>query len=92
MNKANITNDVGLNKGRGNGTLIFGILTIITSFVSVGFLCGIIGLLYGFIELIKVKRSNQNDNRKIKVGIICCLLGIIISLIFSLACGKLLSS
>ena len=82
MNSANITSDNGLIKGRGNTTLTFGILSIITSFLSVGFLFGVIGLIVGFIEK---KRFKQNGKRKVTAGIICCLLGIIISVILSIS-------
>ena len=82
MNSANISSNNGLIKSRGNATLVFGILSIITSFFGVGFVLGVIGIIVGFIELIRVK---QNGKRKVTAGIICCLLGIIISVIFSIS-------
>ena len=90
MNSANISSDISLNKSRGNTSLVFGILSIITSFVSVGFLFGIIGLIVGFIDLIKIKKSKQIGKRKIMAGIICSLLGIVISVIFSVNYGNTL--
>ena len=87
MNSANISSNTGLIKG--NATLVFGILSIITSFLSVGFFFGVIGLIVGFIEK---KRVNQNGKRKVTVGIICCLLGIMISAFFSISFASSLLS
>ena len=89
MNSANISSNNGLIKSRGNATLVFGILSIITSFFGVGFLFGVIGIIVGFIELIRVK---QNGKRKVTAGIICCLLGIIISVIYSISFASSLLS
>ena len=82
MNSANISSNNGLIRSRGNSTLLFGILSIITSFFGVGFVFGVIGIIVGFIEK---KRVNQNGKRKVMAGIICCLLGIIISVILSIS-------
>lgn len=92
MNSANISSDTGFYKSRANATLVFGILSIITSFVSVGFFLGIIGLIIGIRDLIKAKQSKQVGKRKITMGIICSLLGIIISVIFSVNYGNRLIS
>ena len=61
--------------------MVFGIFSIITSFMSLGFYLGIIGLIIGFIELITIKQSGK---KKIVAGIICCLLGIIFTVISSI--------
>ena len=49
--------------------------------MSLGFYLGIIGLIIGFIELITIKQSGK---KKIVAGIICCLLGIIFTVISSI--------
>lgn len=81
MSNADNTSNIGFIKSRGNVTLVFGIFSIITSFVSLGFFLGIIGLIIGFIDLITIKQSGK---KKIVAGIICCLLGIIFTVIFSI--------
>ena len=89
MNSANISSNNGLIRSSGNATLVFGILSIITSFLGVGFVLGVIGIIVGFIELIRFKQSGK---RKVTAGIICCLLGIIISVIFSISFASSLLS
>lgn len=93
MDNVGISNDVGfVNKKRGNVSLVLGILSIITSFVAVGFLLGIIGLIFGAIDLVKIKRYKQNGKRKVLTGVIFCLIGIIITIIFSINAGNMLFS
>ncbi len=82
MRNADNASNIGFIKSRGNVTLVFGIFSIITSFVSLGFFLGIIGLIIGFIDLITIKQSGK---KKIAAGIICCLLGIIFTVIFSIS-------
>ena len=81
MRNTDNTSNIGFIKSRGNVTLVFGIFSIITSFMSLGFFLGIIGLIIGFIELITIKQSGK---KKIVAGIICCLLGIIFTVISSI--------
>lgn len=80
------------NKRRGNTPLVLGILSVITSFLGVGFLLGVIGLIFGLIDSVKIKRYKQHGKRKIMAGIICCLIGIITTIIFSLTAGNMLFS
>ena len=68
----------------GNLSLVFGIISIITSFVSVGFLLGVIGLILGIRDLLKIKDYNQTGKGKIWLGITLSILGIIITIIFSI--------
>lgn len=51
MGNTGVSSDIDFrNKNRGNVSLVLGILSIITSFVGVGFVLGIIGLIYGVID------------------------------------------
>ncbi|MEK4628425.1 hypothetical protein MKZ17_09485 [Solibacillus sp. FSL R7-0682] len=84
MINADNTSNICFIKSRSNVTLVFGIFSIITSFVSLGFFLGIIGLIYGFIDLLTIKQK-QSGKKKIAAGIICCLLGIIFTVISSIS-------
>lgn len=91
MENTYISDNVKIRKGRGNITLILGILSIMTSFVSVGFVLGIVGLVFGLVKSIKAKHIKQNGERKITFGIICSISGIVVSVIFSIIYVKILS-
>lgn len=85
MESVGSSNDISYSKKRsGNVTLVFGILSVITSFVGIGFLLGIVGLIFGVIDLVKKKRYKQHRKGKTWAGIVCCVIGIIATLIFSI--------
>ena len=68
-------------------SLVLGILSIITSIVPLGLIFGIIGLIYGVLGLKEVNRFKQNGKRKAITGIICCFLGIFLTITFSVMTG-----
>ncbi|WP_249872668.1 DUF4190 domain-containing protein [Oceanobacillus saliphilus] len=77
---------------KGTVSLIFGILSIVTSFVGVGFILGISGLIFGVIGLKQIKRYKQNGKRMAVIGLFCCLVGIFLTVIFSITAGNALFS
>lgn len=78
------------NKSRGNVPLVLGIISILTFFFGVAYVLGGVGLIYGVVDLIKIKRHKQNGKVKTLVGMVCCILGIILAVIFSLIMGNVL--
>ena len=61
-------------------SLVFGVLSMVTSFVAVGFILGIVGLIYGVIGLEQINRFKQSGKIEAVTGIICCLLGIFLTI------------
>ncbi|CAM5222826.1 hypothetical protein UACE39S_06315 [Ureibacillus acetophenoni] len=61
-------------------SLVFGVLSIVTSLVAVGFLLGIVGLIFGVIGLEQMNRFKQSGKLEAAAGIICCLLGIFLTI------------
>ncbi|QGS69156.1 hypothetical protein CV093_14835 [Oceanobacillus sp. 143] len=48
---------------KGTISIIFGALSIVTSFMAVGFILGIIGLIYGVIGVRQINRFKQNGKK-----------------------------
>ncbi|MFF2755822.1 hypothetical protein ACFVR1_19195 [Psychrobacillus sp. NPDC058041] len=83
-----VSNDIKITINRkGTISLILGVLSIVTSFMAVGLAFGIIGLIYGVIGVREVNRFNQNGKRKVITGVICCILGIFLTSMFSIIAG-----
>jgi len=83
------TTNIGLKNNRKSiVSLVLGFLSIITSFVALGLLLGVIGLIYGVLGLKEVNRSKQNGKGKATIGIICCLLGVLLTVMFSTMAGN----
>ncbi|MFZ3578764.1 DUF4190 domain-containing protein [Virgibacillus sp. DJP39] len=80
------------NKSNRKGivALVLGILSIVTSFVAVGLVFGIVGLIYGVIALKEIKHFKQKRKGKVTTGIICCIFGIFLSLLFTFTAGMTL--
>lgn len=85
MGNVDVSNDIdSKNNGKCIVSLVLGILSIITSLVAIGLIFGIIGLIYGILGLKEVNRFKQNGKSKAITGIICCLLGIFLTFMFSI--------
>lgn len=84
----NISNNSNIkNNKKINLSLFFGIFSIITSFVYIGLICGIIGLIYGFLAFKKINHLKLNGKRKVIISIICCFLGIFLTFLSSVVTG-----
>ncbi|MBS4176934.1 DUF4190 domain-containing protein [Lederbergia citrea] len=89
MGNVDVSNDIDFkNNKKCIISLFLGILSIITSLVALGLILGIIGLIYGFLGLKEVNRSKQNGKGKAIIGIICCLLGVLLTVMFSTMAGN----
>ena len=93
MSKLEVSNAIDSKaNSKGAISIIFGALSIVTSFMAVGFILGIIGLIYGVIGVRQINRFKQNGKRIAVTGILCCLIGIFLSILFSVNFGNLLFS
>ena len=93
MSNLDVSNDIDIKtNNKGTVSLVLGILSIVTSFVAVGFILGIVGLIYGVIGLRQINRFKQNGKRKAVTGILCCLFGIFLTIMLSISTGMLLFS
>ncbi|HWL24349.1 MAG TPA: DUF4190 domain-containing protein [Ureibacillus sp.] len=72
-------------------SLVFGVLSIATSFFAVGFYLGIVGLIFGVIALKQINRFKQSGKLEAGGGIICCLLGMFFTIKSSISIFLLLS-
>ena len=61
-------------------SMVYGVLSIATSFVAVGFILGIVGLIYGVIGLEQINRFKQSGKLEAVAGIIFCLFGIFLTI------------
>ncbi|MBS4176992.1 DUF4190 domain-containing protein [Lederbergia citrea] len=87
MGNVDVSNDIDFkNNKKCIISLFLGILSIITSLVALGLILGIIGLIYGFLGLKEVNRSKQKG--KAIIGIICCILGVLLTVMFSTMAGN----
>ena len=90
MSNADLSSYTVPKNNKGTIALVFGVLSIITSLVSIGFIFGVIGFIVGLIGLKQIKQYNQTGKRKAVVGVACSLVGIIISISLAITTGSLL--
>ncbi|WP_017186584.1 hypothetical protein [Alkalibacillus haloalkaliphilus] len=93
MNNLHASDDI-YNKAqsKGNVSLVFGFLSIGTSFVLIGLILGIIGFVYGVIGIRQMNGINKTGKRKVVVGMVFSLVGVLLTIIFSITFGMLLFS
>lgn len=84
----NLNNGNIQQKKRPFSTIILGITSIVTSLFSLGFLLGVIGLFFGVKNLIKIKRNQLDGMLVVWAGILLCLIGIGMSISFSVSFGN----
>lgn len=78
------------NNKKCMAALILGIFSMITSLFGLGVIVGIIGLIFGLLGLKDVNQSNQIGKGKAIAGIICSLIGILLTVMFSIMVGNAL--
>lgn len=93
MSNFDVSNDLDIKtNNKGTVSLVLGILSLVTSFMAVGFILGIVGLIYGVIGVRQISHFKQNGKRIAVTGILCCLFGIFLSIMFSVTTGNFLVS
>ncbi|MFE7065094.1 DUF4190 domain-containing protein [Sutcliffiella sp. NPDC057660] len=64
-------------------TLVLGMFSIFISIImALGFIPGIIGITVGFLGLREMKMSNQNGKSLATIGILICVIGTFLPVLF----------
>jgi hypothetical protein len=76
-----------MEKARKNrlaiASLVFGILGLVLSFVGVGFLLGIIAIIFGVVAISQIRKEPSLGDRRMAVaGLVCGIISVAFAVIF----------
>lgn len=63
-------------------TFVLGILSLLTPFI--GFILGIIGLVYGSKSTFEIRSTGQTGMSLVTAGRVCCVIGICVQILFAI--------